>query len=158
MLAISFAWGGASWAFCCFQAIRTPSYNVFYSVLGFLPLSHPDGMLCLQNLLCMLLTFTHLPQWHQWLITGSIRVGHNWGISLSLFTFMYWTRKWQPTPVLLPGESQGWGSLVGCSLWGHTELDMTEVDFRGIEPSTFKMGTLSLGDDSGSLARREVLL
>ena len=34
---------------------------------------------------------------------------------------------WQPTPVFLPGESQGWGSLVGCCLWGHTELDMTEV-------------------------------
>ena len=42
----------------------------------------------------------------------------------SLFTFMHWRRKWQPTPVLLPGESQGWGSLVGCRLWGHTELDM----------------------------------
>ena len=34
--------------------------------------------------------------------------------SLSLFTFMHWRRKWQPTPVFLPGESQGWGSLVGC--------------------------------------------
>src|SRR5574337_473649 len=32
----------------------------------------------------------------------------------SLFTFMHWRRKWQPTPVFLPGESQGWGSLVGC--------------------------------------------
>ena len=40
---------------------------------------------------------------------------------LSLFTFMHWRRKWQPTPVLLPGESQGRGSLVGCHLWGHTE-------------------------------------
>ena len=40
---------------------------------------------------------------------------------------MHWRRKWQPTPVFLPGESQGWGSLVGCRLWGHTELDMTEV-------------------------------
>ena len=29
--------------------------------------------------------------------------------------------------VLLPGESQGWGSLVGCHLWGHTESDTTEV-------------------------------
>ena len=47
--------------------------------------------------------------------------------SLSLFTFMHWRRKWQPTPVFLPGESQGWGSLVGCCLWGHTELDTTEV-------------------------------
>ena len=36
-------------------------------------------------------------------------------------------RKWQPTPVFLPGESQGWGSLVGCHLCGHTESDMTEV-------------------------------
>ena len=37
------------------------------------------------------------------------------------------SRKWQPTPVFLPGESQGRGSLVGCSLWGHTESDMTEA-------------------------------
>ena len=42
------------------------------------------------------------------------------------FTFMHWRKKWQPTPVFLPGESQGQGSLVGCCLWGHTELDMTE--------------------------------
>ena len=34
------------------------------------------------------------------------------------FTFMHWRRKWQPTPVFLPGESQEWGSLVGCLLWG----------------------------------------
>ena len=45
---------------------------------------------------------------------GSQRVGHDWATSLSLFTFMHWRRKWQPTPVFLPGESQGWGSLVGC--------------------------------------------
>ena len=38
-----------------------------------------------------------------------------------------WRRKWQPTPVFLPGESQGWGSLVGCRLWGHTESDTTET-------------------------------
>ena len=47
--------------------------------------------------------------------------------SLSLFTFMHWRRKWQPTPVFLPGESQGRQSLVGCCLWGRTESDMTEV-------------------------------
>ena len=58
---------------------------------------------------------------------GSLRVGHDWATSLSLFTFMHWRRKWQPTPVLLPGESQGWGSLVGCRLWGRTESDTTEV-------------------------------
>ena len=43
------------------------------------------------------------------------------------FPFMHWRRKWQPTPVFLPGESQGRGSLVGCSLWGHTESDSTEA-------------------------------
>ena len=48
---------------------------------------------------------------------GSRRVGHDWATSLSLFTFyfalftfMHWRRKWQPTPVFLPGESQGWGA------------------------------------------------
>ena len=40
-------------------------------------------------------------------------------------THTYWRRKWQPTPVFLPGESQGWGSLVGGHLWGCTESDMT---------------------------------
>ena len=58
---------------------------------------------------------------------GSLRVGHDGAPSLSLFTFMHLRRKWQPTPVFLPGESQGWGRLVGCRLWGHTELDTTEV-------------------------------
>ena len=37
---------------------------------------------------------------------GSLRVGHDRATSLSLFTFMHWRRKWQPTPVFLPGESQ----------------------------------------------------
>ena len=58
---------------------------------------------------------------------GSLGVGHNWATSLSLFTFMHWRREWQPTPVFLPGESQGRGSLVGCRLWGCTESDTTEV-------------------------------
>ena len=58
---------------------------------------------------------------------GSLRVGHDWATSLSLFTCMHWRRKWQPTPMILPGESQGQGSLVGCHLWGRTESDTTEV-------------------------------
>ena len=58
---------------------------------------------------------------------GSLRVGQDSATSLSLFTFMHWRRKRQPTPVFLPGESQGWGSLVGCRLWGRTESDMTEA-------------------------------
>ena len=42
----------------------------------------------------------------------SLRVGHNWATSLSLFTFLHWRRKWQPTPVFLPGESHGQRSLA----------------------------------------------
>ena len=37
-----------------------------------------------------------------------------------------WRRQWHPTPVLLPGKSHGWRSLVGCSPWGHKESDTTE--------------------------------
>ena len=58
---------------------------------------------------------------------GSLRVGHDSVTSLSLFTFMHWRRKWQPTPVFLPGESQGRWSLVGCHPWGRTESDTTEA-------------------------------
>ena len=39
-------------------------------------------------------------------------------------------RKWQPTPVFLPGESQGRGTLLGCRLWGRTESDMTEATWQ----------------------------
>ena len=61
---------------------------------------------------------------------GSHRVRHDWATSLSLFTLMHWRRKWQPTPVLLPGESQGRRSLVGCHLWGRTKSDMTEATWQ----------------------------
>ena len=56
---------------------------------------------------------------------GSRRVGHL--LSDFTFTFMHWRRKWQPTPVFLPGESQGRRSLVGCHLQGCTESDTTDV-------------------------------
>ena len=47
---------------------------------------------------------------------------------LSDFTFTFHFHALErDTPVFLPGESQGWGSLVGCRLWGHTESDTTEV-------------------------------
>ena len=58
---------------------------------------------------------------------GSRRVGRDRVTSLSLFIFMHWKRKWQPTPVFLPGEFQGQGSLVGCCLWGRTESEKTEA-------------------------------
>ena len=46
-----------------------------------------------------------------------------------------WRRKWQPTPILLPGKSHGWRSLVGYSPWGRKESDMTErlhFHFQGV--------------------------
>ena len=58
---------------------------------------------------------------------GSLRVEHHWVTSLSLFTFMHWRRKWQPTPVFSPGESQGQRSPLGFSLWGRRESDTTEA-------------------------------
>ena len=60
-------------------------------------------------------------------VHGVARSRHDCATSLSLFTFMHWRGKWQPTSVFLPGESQGWGSLVGCHLWGRTESNTTEV-------------------------------
>ena len=58
---------------------------------------------------------------------GSLRVGQDSATSLSLFTVVHWRRQWQPTPVFLPGESQGRVILVGCCLWGRTESDTTEA-------------------------------
>ena len=50
---------------------------------------------------------------------GSLGVGHYWATSLWLFTFMNWRRKWQPTPVFLPGESMDrgawWAAVYGVS-------------------------------------------
>ena len=68
---------------------------------------------------------------------GLHRVEHDRATSLLLFTFTHWRRKWQPTPVFLPGESQGQGSLVGCRLWGHTESDTTEATQQQQQPFKF---------------------
>ena len=72
---------------------------------------------------------------------GSLGVGHDWATSLSLFICMYWRRKWQPTPVFLPGESQGQGSLVGCRLW--VAQSWTQLKWLSSSRSTFKAHTLS---------------
>ncbi|CAI9180468.1 unnamed protein product [Rangifer tarandus platyrhynchus] len=52
-------------------------------------------------------------------------------------------RQWYPTPVLLPGKSHGWRSLVGCSPWGREELDMTER-------LHFHFSLLCIGDGNGN--------
>ena len=55
---------------------------------------------------------------------------------------MHWRRKWQPTPVFLPGESQGWGSLVGCRLWGRIESDMNEATEQQQQQQQQAAGTM----------------
>ena len=84
---------------------------------------------------------------------GSLRVGHDWMTSLSLFTFMHWRRKWQPTPVFLPGESRR-GSLVGCSLWGCTELDTTEATLQQQQQQTIGLPRWHSGKESTCQCRR----
>ena len=71
---------------------------------------------------------------------GSRRVRHDWATSLSLFTFMHWRRKRQPTPVFLPGEFQGRGSLV-AAVYGVAQSqtwlsDFTFTHWRGKWPPT----------------------
>ena len=68
---------------------------------------------------------------------GSLRVGHDWATSFSLFTFMHWRRKWQPTPVFLPGESQGWGAWW-AAIYGFTQ-SWTRLKWL----SSSSMGTLN---------------
>ena len=50
---------------------------------------------------------------------------------------MHWRRKWQPTPVFLPGEPRGWGSLVGCRLWGRSESDTAEATQQQQQQTVF---------------------
>ena len=70
-----------------------------------------------------------------WFILGRLNVPNTLLISPRLsillpYSCSKWRRKWQPTPVFLPGKSQGQRSLVGCHLWDRTELDTTEVTYQ----------------------------
>ena len=64
---------------------------------------------------------------------GLLRVGHNWVTSLSLFTFLHWIRKWQPTPVFLPGESQGQGEPGGLPSMGSHRVGHDWSDLAAAE-------------------------
>ena len=83
---------------------------------------------------------------------ASRRVGHDWATSLSLFTFLHWRRKWQPTPALLPGESQGRRSLV-AAIYGAaqswtplTRLSSSSIDHSPPAPLSWD----SPGKDTGA--------
>ena len=69
-------------------------------------------------------------------VHGVARVGHDWMTSLSLFTLMHWRRKWQPTPVFLPGESQGqeawWAAVYGSHRVGHDWSDLAAAAAAGV--------------------------
>ena len=61
---------------------------------------------------------------------GTTGAGRQHEVLIKLYIHKHlfnWRRKWQPTPVFLSGEFQRQGSLVGCHLWGRTELDTTEA-------------------------------
>ena len=68
---------------------------------------------------------------------------------------MHWRRKWQPTPVFLPGESQGPGSLVGCRHWGRTEPDTTETTEQQQQQLKFRHSQL---EGSGARLWRYLLV
>ena len=85
--------------------------------------------------------------------TGSLRVGQDWATSLSLFIFMHWRRKWQPTPVFLPGESQGRGSLssMGSHRVGHDWSDsaIAIAIYLILGPWCWERLKVGEGDDKG---------
>ena len=69
-----------------------------------------------------------MPQISQLLSVGAqVQTSHSLAGILGSSPEGEWRRQWHPTPVLLPGESHGRRSLVGCRLWGRTESDMTEA-------------------------------
>jgi len=85
---------------------------------------------------------------------GSLRVRHDWVASLSLFTFMHWRRKWQPTPVFLPGEPQGRGSLsVGSHRVGHDWSNLAAAAATEMSPTPFPSLTFYQSGDCCILLR-----
>ena len=89
---------------------------------------------------------------------GLLRVGHDWETSLWLFTFMPWRRNWQPTPVFLPGESQGWGSLVGCRLWGSHRVGHDWSDLAAAAAASLWMWFPLVVDLCSSLDNVEMII
>ena len=77
-----------------------------------------------------------------------LRAGHDWATSLSLFTFMPWRRKWQPTPVFLPGESQGWGSRW-AAVYGVAQNRTRLKQISSGSPSSFLVHPTGLCWDHG---------
>ena len=76
-------------------------------------------------------TSSEMPGWMNHKLESRRNINNLRYADLLLFSHSIQRRQWQPTPVLLPGKSCGWRSLVGCSPWGREQLDMTErLDFH----------------------------
>ena len=125
----SFNISSACWLFFSHKASKSGLLRCFIPEIGnwclFLQYIPEKAMAPHSSTLAWKIPWMEEPGWLQSM--GSWRVRYDWVTSLSLITFMHWRRKWQPTPVFLPGEAQGRRSLVGCRLWGRTESDTTEA-------------------------------
>jgi len=100
---------------CSHTYIHTESNNVMDMTNVLISLNY--GNHCQSSTLAWKIPWTEEPGRLQSM--GSLRVGHDWATSLSLFTFMHWRGKWQPIPVFLPGEPQGrrslWAAVYGVA-------------------------------------------
>ena len=104
---------------------EVPKYMLYLCILKYVASKPEKAMATHSSTLAWKIPWTEEPGRLQSM--GWLRAGHYWATSLSLFIFLHWRRKWQLTPVFLPGESQRQGILVGCCLWVCTESDPTEV-------------------------------
>jgi len=84
---------------------------------------------------------------------GSLRVRHGWATSLSRFTFIHWRRKWQPTPVSLPGESQGWGSLW-AAVYG---VAQSQTRLKRLSSSSSSRSILKMIDPFSTMQMQQTL-
>ena len=124
------------WLSCCFSALGPEWYSAI-SIASwpgnqtteslFIYFFHPGlKMWCLQRPLSLTFIITRFPRW----LSGKQSACQRRKCKRCRFNpwvrEIPWRRKWQPTPVFLPGKSHGQRSLVGYSPWGHKESDMTE--------------------------------
>ena len=89
---------------------------------------------------------------------ASRRVGHDWATSLWFFTFMHWRRKWKPTPVFLPGESQGRGEPGGLPSMGSHRVEHDRSDLAAAAATGFSVLAIVYRDSSSIRKSCSILL